>query len=347
MSEPKRHHTLPQFYMERFAVDGRVDVVDRDDPSKFFNAKPRNILAEKHFYSVETDMGHDASLEKMFAAHVEGPAAAAFKRVFDDGYSMDAPGRRGAISLFLAFQCVRGVGTRRGIFEQHETTAKAIGEFATPESLRNYVKKRGRTITDEEIADVAKYARLGQYDLMEKRSATLHLDILVQQAIDLIPYISARTWIVLEFGAPLLLTSDEPVANVGLDIDQPGDAQGIAGSPELVFPIDPFRALVMIRPDVPAPSGRFRTDSRSAEIVNRHVAFNATRFIIRRPGTDPLAGLTLPKMAPAAFSVGNFIAYQPYTSEKARARVLAEVARGELPFRTQYLTLGSNKRQRP
>jgi hypothetical protein len=132
----------------------------------------------------------------MFASHVEGPAAAAFKRVFDDGYSLDAPGRRAAISMFLAFQCVRSRGTRNDLVQQHQTAAKAIADFATPESLRSYVEKRGQTITDEEMADVAKYARLGQYEMMVERAANLHLDILVQQALEMVPYISGRTWIV-------------------------------------------------------------------------------------------------------------------------------------------------------
>ncbi|HZL17520.1 MAG TPA: DUF4238 domain-containing protein [Polyangia bacterium] len=344
MSEPKRHHTLPQFYMERFAVDGRVDVVDRDDPAKFFNAKPRNVLREKHFYSVETDDGRDASLEKMFATQVEGPAAAAFKRVFDDGYSLDAPGRRAAISLFLAFQCVRGPGTRRDLVQQHETAAKAIAEFATPESLRSHLEKRGETITDEQMADVAKYAHLGQYELMAERAAELHLDILVKHALEMVPFIARRTWVVLEFGAPLLLTSDEPVGYVGQDIDEPGDAQGVAGSPQLVFPIDPCRALLMIRPDMPAESGRIMADRRSADVVNRHVAFNATRSLVRRPGTDPLAGLTVPTKAPASFSIGNMILFQPFSSEKARARVRAQVERGEMPFRAFPFDLTPPKR---
>jgi hypothetical protein len=347
MSEPIRHHTLPQFYMDRFAVDGRIDVVDRDDPTKFFNAKPRNVLAEKHFYSVETEDGFDTSIEKMFSTQVEGPAAAAFKRVFDEGYSLDAPGRRAAISLFLAFQCVRGPGSRRDIIHQHETTAKAIAGFATPESLRRHLEKRGETITDEQMADVAKYARLGQYELVAERAAELHLDILVKQALEMVPFIAGRTWIVLEFGAPLLLTSDEPVGYVGQDIDEPGDAQGVAGAAQLVFPIDPCRALLMLRPDMPAASDRIKADRRSADVVNRHVAFNATRSLVRRPGTDPLAGLTVPKKAPASFWVGDKIFFQSFASEKARAKLRAQVARGEMPFRAFPIDLTPPKRRKP
>jgi len=48
----------------------------------------------------------------MLAGQVEAPAADAIRRMFDQGRPLVAPGPRAAISIFLAFQFVRGPGTR-------------------------------------------------------------------------------------------------------------------------------------------------------------------------------------------------------------------------------------------
>ena len=102
MNQPKRHHTLPRFYMERFAKDGMIDVLDRENLDRFFKAPPSKAIAETHFYSVRTAEGHDNAVEKMLSAQVENPAATAFRRIFDEGHSLREKRSRAAISLFLA-----------------------------------------------------------------------------------------------------------------------------------------------------------------------------------------------------------------------------------------------------
>ena len=119
-----------------------------------------------------------------------------------------------------------------------------------------------------------------------------------------------------------------------------GDAQGGRGISATRVPDRSVPGpLLMIRPDMPAESGRITADRGSADVVNRHVAFNATRFLVRRPGTDPLAGLTVPKKAPASFSVGNMILFQPFRlgegarEESARsARARRDAVPGPSPF---------------
>jgi hypothetical protein len=131
----------------------------------------------------------------------------------------------------------------------------------------------------------------------------------------------------LAFPEPCLVTSDEPVALVGADPDTPGGLPGgFPHAPEIVFPLDPQRALVMVRPDrAPEQSRVPNMGRRQAEVINRHVAFNAHRWIVRKPGTNPLAGLTLPERAPAVFEVGDMIGLSTNQSVDTRAKVVARM----------------------
>jgi hypothetical protein len=145
----------------------------------------------------------------------------------------------------------------------------------------------------------------------------------------MVPYFDQRVWCVLEFDDPVLFTCDEPVALVGNDPTAPGDAGGLARARAIVFPTDPHRALVLLAPWVEAFEGRYRGGPRDAEVINRHVAFNAHRFLARRPGVPSLDGMTIPKKAPSAFVPGNLIAMQPHASEAGQAKAIQRMkARG-------------------
>jgi hypothetical protein len=326
-SEPKLHHTVPQFYLERFAVDGNVELVRRDDFGKSFLISVPKALAENYFYSIDTDEGRDPLGETLIANNIETPAAEAIRRVFDNGRSVAAPGPRETISAFLAFQYVRGPRTRHALVEQYKATASKVASMATPSLVMKGARARGREMTEQEAVDAAEFARSGKYTIEVHRQANLHLQMALPAVQAVAPFFYERAWRVLEFEEPCLITSDEPVALVGSDPRTPGDAGGLKTAPQVVFPIDPRRALVMIRPDLSSEEGRFPAVPAQADIINRNVAFAGHRFLVRKPGTNPLAGLTLPKRAPAVFVVGNLIGMSTNASQKARAKMVSRARR--------------------
>jgi hypothetical protein len=83
----------------------------------------------------------------------------------------------------------------------------------------------------------------------------------------------------------------------------------------------------MIRPDFEAKDLRTRGIPRQAKIINEHVAFRGHRFIVRTPGTDPLAGMKLPEKAPDVVVVGNMIGMAPHLSAEAHAEVIKGMRR--------------------
>jgi hypothetical protein len=241
--------------------------------------------------------------------------------MFDQGRPLVAPGPRAAISIFLAFQYLRGPGTRHALVEQHKGTIAKMASMTTPAMVMEGARERGEDMTEEDAADIAEFATSGDYTLEIERQSNLHLGIAFPAVFEIVRFFERRHWRVLEFDEPCLITSDEPVALVG-DPHRPGGGGGLPYVREIVVPIDPRRALVMVRPDLGAEDRRHWAGPAQAKIINEHVAFSAHRFIVRTPGTNPLAGIKLPEKAPPVFVVGDFIGMAPNVSVEARAKMI-------------------------
>ncbi len=184
----------------------------------------------------------------MFASHVEGPASRALVRVIDDKKPCSFPGLRQAISMFLAFQFVRGPSTRHASVERFKAHTRKVLSVTSPEHVEAVMQRQGRSVTPEEAAKIVKFAHDGQYDIGVSSEANLHLSSALKNVLELVPFFKNRKWLVLDFKSPVLLTGDEPVALIR-EPQSPGEASGLLDAPEVVFPTDPWHALVLIRPD--------------------------------------------------------------------------------------------------
>lgn len=99
---------------------------------------------------------------------------------------------------------------------------------------------------------------------------------------------------IIEFDAPMLLTSDEPVAT-GVDTQTPHRPAGVLNADSLFFPLDPRHALVMMRPDLQdRPHAWGKGELAQARAINQFVAFRGNRQIFFHPDSDPLSDLEIP-----------------------------------------------------
>jgi len=323
----QRQHLVPQSYLERFHDDaGGFEMIDRDNYSRVFPSNARHALAERGFYAIDTDDGPDNSVEEMFAQHVEKPAKTALDRLIHQDRPIIAPGIRGPIAQFVAFQKVRGARSRYTLVEHMKATAERMMELTTPAMMVKTLREMGEEISLEEAADTLDSSHDGSMRLEIRRASSLHMGAALKSALGIAEMLDQRSWQLLEFSSDVLATCDEPVLLIGDDWRHPGDAGGLAGAREVVMPLDPRRALVMIRSDIPADQGRRPAGPEQAKVINTHVAFHAHKFIIRRTGTNPLDGIKVPKRAHPIIQVGDFIAMAADASESARDRLAARLA---------------------
>ncbi len=319
----KHHHTVPQFLLERFSENGVVTLIDRRDFSTRRDVGVRVALAQNDFYTLKTEHGPDTSVETdLFAKQIEAPAATAIRRVIDHNRPPSFPALRQHISLFLAFQIVRGESTRDAITSMMTANYRKVVSLLTPEMLRRQSREMGiGEQTDEEIRELWEFAQSSEKYKVEVNDETAaHLGLGLPIALELMPFLMKRHWSILEFDEPLLLTGDEPLALIG-DTLEPGEIGGVERAPQIVFATDPHHALVMIRRDLAAEDDRHKGTAHMAEIINRNVAFGCHRFVAQRPGDDLTSGLVLPEKAPSTQTVGNYVLVNPRRSVAAAAEV--------------------------
>jgi hypothetical protein len=326
---PKRHHVVAQSYLERFSIKKRVELVDRDDFTK--STPPMHVkkaLAENYFYSLDLETGREPLGETFLANQVDTPGCDAIRRMFDERQPLGDHATRAALSIFLAFQHVRGRTTREALVEYTKLNMRVLGSFATPALVLERARAEGEDMTEEQAAETAEDLRTGRFDLVPAHPANVHLGSAFKTPTETVPFFYGRKWQVLEFDEPCLITSDEPVALIRDDPSTPGEGGGLPSVRRIVFPIDPRRALVMFRPDSSEAEGWLRGRPDDATMINRHVAFYGHSYIVRTPGTDPLKGLVVPEKAPPAFIVGTAVGIAPQVSKEARARFIAQIPKG-------------------
>jgi hypothetical protein len=105
--------------------------------------------------------------------------------------------------------------------------------------------------------------------------------------------LAARTWQMVRFPDPALLTSDTPVV-----LWAPSSAGklfqvGLGSAHEVRVPLDARHALIIARH---APAGEIMRElgARQARALNRTVAEGAAEWMYYHPASDPLEGVELP-----------------------------------------------------
>lgn len=100
MGKPKRHHYLPQFYLEGFTRGELLWVADVRS-GEFRRQPPNGTGVEKYFYSVETEEDErDASVEELLA-ELESTAAPAIRAAREGAILSDD--QMADIKAFIAF----------------------------------------------------------------------------------------------------------------------------------------------------------------------------------------------------------------------------------------------------
>jgi len=136
--------------------------------------------------------------------------------------SHEAPYR---LSMFIALQVARGWGFRRDLEAITNLTAPDfVAVQATPDRVRATTRRSGMPHGDTEVAQMI--ARLTGPDGPRAVLRQGHyVQYMLQFAIEAVmPSLWSRIWRLLDFGEPVLLTSDEPVAILQPEADPPDQA---------------------------------------------------------------------------------------------------------------------------
>lgn len=295
MSRPKRQRIVAKSFLRRFA-DGkdRVTVVHRDEPSRTFTANVENVLAEKDFYNAPVPGAPNPWWLETRLSEVEGEAVAALARI-DSGQFPPVGRDRDVVRTAVALGLLRGYRMRHAIIQVH--AAMKIEPLPTRDELREQLQIAFKLEPHEEDVD----AFLAQMDRDRQSDGPLSpytAALLAPLLCDMVSsYVESRTWHLLTFEEPCLLTGDAPVALNDNDLSRP---LGI-DCDEIVMPIDPSNAIFLLK-DAKHDGTRQTGTPELATRLNFTVATQCMKWIVHHPETTPLTELPPIGTASATFA---------------------------------------------
>ena len=219
---PRRHHYIPQFYMKRFAHNGkrliRMPLPTHPTPSR----KPTNVTklaVMRDFYTVLTEKGESAVIENLLGVW-DHDASECFKKLTDKNAWPISPNLKMRMCFWFALLFVRSPCFRRSF--------EAMSEFTL-----EFAKSTGREGNDP--SDL--------WSLWNHQNESINL--MLRVACELIEHLAARQWQVLS------LNSKEGLALTDSGCFQvPGPSHGVHGvgfssAAEVLVPLDRHHLLCM------------------------------------------------------------------------------------------------------
>lgn len=285
--EPRKHHLVPSFYLERWAVGGHIQLTDLKAGRNTYEQVPSKAVRDSDFYRIDSQsVGGRSPVEwESWLSSVEGRAALVFAQIDSEGLKSMTLGQHRDLCYFLAVQITRSRSHRLNGRATATQTVMGLYRFGGDQFLKQILRDAGLQAT-RELVDTMRQQMLEFYDDPWKfpmsRSNELHSSGQIADA--LLPIIGSRNMALYRTDRPLL-TTDEPITEVYEDQSRHYLEGGLEGAPFLFFPFDPHHLLVLVREDleVRLKPGTELTWRETLD-ANRVIAGNADRLVISEPG---------------------------------------------------------------
>lgn len=297
--EPRRHHLVPRFYLERWSESGKLRMTDLDAKRTFTRA-PSNAARQTDFYRAESsefsDVGSPIRWE-VFLGMMEERAAGIMRALVDDDMQVAelAPDDFLDLASFIALQMTRGVSFRRNM-QWIELQEFAVHyERGGVEAMRRLLRKNGADDSGdaaeraeaELLAFLADPTKLPMTNWLKIRNSEDMSRRATQE-------IAARQFVVYR-GPAKLVTSDEPVVALDVELGSETGDFGLMNTPVLAYPLAPNAVLAMFRPGFPvlmSPSASLTTADMLD--LSQAVLGNAYRYGFERPSMSLTSKLYVP-----------------------------------------------------
>lgn len=230
MSDPRRHHYVPAFYLAGFTPSGARDdflwVHDLQHQGRKWRARPDNAAHERDYYRIEQEGVPPNAIEQAFGIF-EGQAASALQNIAQARAVPEGDDLVTALN-FVALQIVR-VPTFRAMIERNMVELSkwrlqmAFGDRRTFDFIADEMRRKGHhfpeSITWEQMRDFVFDET--RYTIEIHRSWTL--GTLLDLCKTVLPILAARQWslVVANDDAPDFITTDSPVSLVATTPDAP------------------------------------------------------------------------------------------------------------------------------
>jgi len=305
----KRHHTVPRFYLEGFAKNGRLGTVRLPGESRFVQSTS-NASARTDFYTIpELTDGPDGpdAFEKTLG-QIEGESARIFRKVLVDRVWPLRGEDRGLLTAFMAIQFLRGPNQRRNM-EQIAALATQleIGVGGREGVVAWAERTKGLTLSKEEADRLwNEVTQPGGPPI--KYTALAHIQGIVKLLPIVSPHFAGRPWLLIRFTRKNLFTCDTPLALIpDRTTTSEFEGTGLQTAWGISMPLSRRVGLLLASPLPLIPhasvdevsSGRFdrlqQPSAAYASMFNRAAVWNAREWIFHHPDDADLVPTELPE----------------------------------------------------
>jgi len=276
----KHHHMVPEFYLDRFSVEGLIARVDRETLQRK-DLPPGQCAVRNHFYTVNLADGSRSARVEDALGDVEGRAASVLRNL-DRGIFPETEDREW-FCFFVALQLLRGEDTRAEIDSFRDHLAGLDIRRIPRETVRGLILARGEEDPPPEKID-AEYVDLERFASAEvEQNAYIEATLLV--ARQMLPSLTFRSWCLFTVEHPMFLTSDNPV--IVHSLSQPDVIrQGVRSADVVALTIDPRKAIALMNPLGAPPDGTIAIGTAAlVEDFNRMIAMQSWKWIFHHPSS--------------------------------------------------------------
>jgi Protein of unknown function (DUF4238) len=285
---------VPRFLLAGFADRAGQLMAERRDRTRRQLVPVDAVVTALGGYALAASRADAPALARLLAES-ETLAAEAVERITAGAFPPRGPDRA-ALALVLAVQLLLGRYHRA----EAGRAAALVGQLivstieetqATEEESEEAEPEDAESEEPEDAAPEAPRVDEGAPDVMLPGRPAVGRSLASLPA--LARQLAVRTWQVVRFPSPALLTSDTPVVLWAPSAAVKLYQVGLGSSHEVRVPLDARHALIVARH---APAGEIMRDlgERQARALNRTVAEGAVEWMYYHPESDPLEGVELP-----------------------------------------------------
>lgn len=299
-----RHHVVPRFYLDGFARQRQIGVVQLPGDPRFLQ-NVSDATVQNNFYTVAGHPDGPDVFERAMG-RVEAEAATVLRKVVDDGVWPLHVDDRETLATLITLQMLREPTQRQQMRNTAIAVARLLVDTARPEWLQTLAAEKGEQLSSEDTArQLEELQAAGAIDATV--SPASHAGQIGYLLPRLIRYITGRPWALVRFARRGLITSDSPVSLVPDPSMPPHMRMGLMTARGFTFPLSRRTALVMSSPEPFINAGRHvdevaagafdlvRTGStRDERAINLSTALGARERIYHHPDDRAFVPEVLP-----------------------------------------------------
>ena len=247
MSDPRKHHIVPQVYQKGFARPrGKgwyAVVVDRETGQARPPSSVRDIFAERDYNTVfDAKSNRDFGAERLLAEHVEDAAKHGLDALRAGSFPLTDTDRE-QVAIFMAAQLSRGRALRSNFSDAlSEVMSMALSMSAQYGSDEHFESVLGHRLTADERE---RLLHNKEHMTIRPTNAALLKPMLATIA-PIAEKLLMRTWTLVMFPEPCLFTGEHPVVHINPYGDPRG--YGVVTAERLYMPVSTSTALVLSHP---------------------------------------------------------------------------------------------------